>query len=94
MIRIKGQLIGDVRLNGTSHIMVHRFVVVEELVVPIILGIDLLNRLGKVTFDFHSSKIQLHQIINKINLLHDYGTLGGKLVIVHEGRQEMITVLV
>ena len=36
MIRIKGQLIGDVCLNGTSHIMVQSFLVVEELVVTMI----------------------------------------------------------
>ena len=62
MIRIKGQLIGYVRLNGTSHIMVQRFLVVEGLVVPMTLGMDFLSRLGKVTFDFNRSKLQLHEI--------------------------------
>ena len=44
-----------------------------------ILGMDFLSRLGKVTFGFNHSKLQLHGIGNEINLLKDYGTLGGKL---------------
>ena len=80
MIRIRGQLIGNVRLNCTSYTRIQRVLVVERLVVPMILGIDFLICLGKITFDFHRSKLQLHEIKNEINLVHNYGMFGRKVV--------------
>ena len=52
MVQVKGQIIRDVQLTGTQIKVLQ-----EGLVVPVILGVDFLSKLGQVTFDFHRAKL-------------------------------------
>ena len=56
-----------------------RLLVVEGLVVPVILGVDFLSRLSKVTFDFHEMKLLVSGSGETVKLLEDYNDVGHKL---------------
>ena len=48
MVQVKGQIIRDVQLTGTQmEVLQLRLLVVEGLVVPVILGVDFLSKLGR-----------------------------------------------
>ena len=73
MVQVKGQIIRDVHavlLTGTQmELLQLRLLVV---VVPVILGVDFLSKLGQVTFDFNRAKLQVAGSVESVELLEDY----------------------
>ena len=61
LVDIRGELYRNIEIGGML-VKQHRFLVVEGLVVPLILGSDFLARLGEVTFDFPQSKLFIRSL--------------------------------
>ena len=49
----------------------HRFLVVEGLVVPMILGIDFMSKLGKLTIDLDGNSLTIHRCKSVVSLLFE-----------------------
>ena len=93
LVQVKGQICRDVQLTGT-HLEVFqlRLLVVEELVVPVILGVDFLSRFGKVTFDFQEMKLLVSRSGDTVKLLEGYNDVGHKLETIHAQVQEFVSI--
>ena len=93
LVQVKGQICRDVQLTG-MHLEVFqlRLLVVEGLVVPVILGVDFLSRLSKVTFDFHEMKLLVSGSGETVKLLEDYNDVGHKLETIHAQVQEFVSI--
>ena len=93
MVQVKGQIIRDVQLTGTQmELLQLRLLVVEGLVVPVILGVDFLSKLGQVTFDFNRAKLQVAGSVESVELLEDYNGVGHKLATLHAQVREQVSI--
>ena len=70
LVNIRGELYRNIEIGGML-VKQHRFLVVEGLVVPLILGSDFLARLGEVTFDFPQSKLFIKHA-KRVNMVKAY----------------------
>ena len=64
-------MLRDIEIGGYL-VKQHRFLVVNGLVVPPILGADFLACLGDVTFDFQHAKLLVKHANVIVNVVRDY----------------------
>ena len=81
-IPVVGEIWRNVRI-GDLLFMKQRFIVVKDMICPIILGIDFWSRVESMTFDFNDSTVRLNDS-NKIQLHHHPGDEPSTIGATHE----------
>ena len=71
-ISVLGEVWRDLRVGGVE-IPKQRFIVVEDMITPVILGADFWMRLGELTIDFKSRKIKVNRLGIQLDMLQSPG---------------------
>ena len=85
-ISVLGEVWRDLIVGGIE-IPKQRFIVVEDMITPVILGADFWMRLGELTIDFKSRKIKVNSLGVQLDMLQSPGgdaESGGQVLVLTE----------